>query len=92
MFPGPGSNTYLSSDLSHSSDNAGSLTCCATREVQDWLILYVPTTDAIISQNNPRGMLVKGLREAAFSVALEGRRIELPKDRFLPVISPMMMN
>ena len=32
-FLGQGSNTHQSSDPSHSSDNARSLTCCATREL-----------------------------------------------------------
>ena len=32
-FPGQGSNLHNSSDLSHSSDNPGSLTCSATREL-----------------------------------------------------------
>ena len=33
-FPGKGLNPCHSSDLSHCSDNTGSLTCCTTRELQ----------------------------------------------------------
>ena len=33
-FPGQGSNQHHSSNLSHSSDNTGSLTHCVTRELQ----------------------------------------------------------
>ena len=33
MFPGQGLNPCHSSNLSHSSDNTGSLTCCPTREL-----------------------------------------------------------
>ena len=32
-FPGQGSNLCQTSDLSHSNGNAGSLTCCVTREL-----------------------------------------------------------
>ena len=34
-FPGQGLNPHHSSDLSHKSDNTGSLTCCATRELPE---------------------------------------------------------
>ena len=34
---GQGSNLFHSRDLSHSSDNAGSLTCCASRELHWYL-------------------------------------------------------
>ena len=40
-FPGQGSNPYHNSDLSHSSDNARSLTCCATGEfLVVWFLIF----------------------------------------------------
>ena len=38
-FPGQGSNPPRSSDPSHSSDNAVSLQCCTTRELQNYFLL-----------------------------------------------------
>ena len=38
-IPGQGSNPGHSSDLSHCTDNAGSLTHCATKELLMWYIL-----------------------------------------------------
>ena len=40
-FPGQGSNPSHSSDLSHCSDHTGSLTCCATREFQEFFIIVM---------------------------------------------------
>ena len=41
-FLGQGSNLYYSSDLSHCSDNAGSLTCCATTLLKAFKFDVVP--------------------------------------------------
>ena len=40
-FPGQGSNPPHSCDLSHGSNNAGSLTCCATKELLIRLFCYI---------------------------------------------------
>ena len=44
-FPGQGSNPCHSSNLSRFSDNAGSLTCCATKELCDVLFGHLSSLE-----------------------------------------------
>ena len=53
QFPGQGSNSQNSSDQSHYSDNAGSLTHCATRELPRAVSLLEFLFHALLSNRWP---------------------------------------